>query len=67
MVDVVSRPPSDLSYVEWGTIIAGAVAAFGYLFRSSDRGSADRPLVNLGSRAPKSHGKLAASIAAFWS
>jgi hypothetical protein len=65
MVDVVSRPPSDSSYVEWGTIIAGAVAASAISFVLLTVGSAiGLSLISV--HEHKSYGKLAASIAAFW-
>ena len=64
MVDVVSRSPSD-SYVEWGAIFAGAVAASAISFVLLTAGSGiGLSLVSV--HEHKSYGKAAASIAAFW-
>jgi hypothetical protein len=64
MVDVVSRSPSD-SYVEWGTIFAGAVAASAISFVLLTAGSGiGLSLISV--HEHKSYGKAASSIAAFW-
>jgi hypothetical protein len=64
MVDVVSRSPSD-SYVEWGAIFAGAVAASAISFVLLTAGSGiGLSLISV--HEHKSYGKAAASIAAFW-
>lgn len=64
MVDVVARSPSD-SYVEWGAIIAGAVAASAISSVLLTAGSGiGLSLISV--HEHKSYGKAAASIAAFW-
>ena len=64
MVDVVHQSSSD-SYVEWGAIIAGAVAAAAISSVLLTAGSGiGLSLISV--HEHKSYGKAAASIAAFW-
>jgi hypothetical protein len=65
MVDVVGPARAGVSYVEWGAVFAGALAATAISFVLLTAGAS----VGLSLTSPypgASHGRLAASLAVFW-
>ena len=66
MVDVVATPARAGSYVEWGAVIAGALAASAISFVLLTAG-ASIGLSLISPYAGESYSKTAASVAVFWS